>query len=211
MVPRILQRINRSKTLKRALDVAIAGTGLAALSPVVVATTVLVALKHGWPPVFVQKRPGKDEEIFSMYKFRTMTNERNEAGELKPDAERLTPFGRWLRASSLDELPELINVLKGDMSLVGPRPLLVEYLPRYSRTQRRRHDVAPGITGLAQVRGRNSLGWEQKFEFDVQYVKEWSNCRDLEILIATIKTVLRKDGVQHKDHATMHKFMGTKE
>ena len=208
MVPRVLRRLNRSRRVKRLIDVSVAGGGLLLSAPIVAALTAVVGLRHGWPPIFVQERPGQDGRLFRMYKLRTMTNERDAHGELKPDTERLTELGRFLRASSLDELPELLNVLRGEMSLVGPRPLLTEYLPRYSPRQRRRHDVPPGITGRAQVEGRNALSWNEKFEHDVAYVDDWSNLEDLRILVQTLRTVLLREGIAHEGQATMHKFMG---
>lgn len=194
--------------LKRLIDVLVAGFGLLALSPVLAVLCALELLWHGWPPLFVQPRPGRGGRVFRMLKFRTMTNERGPDGELLPDADRLTPFGRWLRASSLDELPELWNVLVGDMSLVGPRPLLVRYLDRYSPEQARRHDVRPGVTGLAQVRGRNALSWPEKLRYDVDYVDSWSLGLDLRILLETVGAVLRRDGISAAGDATMPEFMG---
>ncbi len=206
-----LRRINHSRSVKRALDIAGAGGGLVALAPVIGGLTALVLWRHGWPPFFVQARPGKDGRVFSLIKFRTMTNERGPDGEPLPDAQRLTKLGAFLRASSLDELPELINVLRGEMSLVGPRPLLVQYLDRYSPEQRRRHNVPPGITGLAQVKGRNALDWDSKFALDVEYVDGWSNLLDLRILAETVWVVLRRDGISHGGEATMPEFMGSAE
>ncbi len=197
------------RKLKRGLDVAVSGTGLVLLSPVFLTITGLELWFHGWPPVFRQARPGFQGEIFPLIKFRTMTNEVDSEGRLLPDAERLTPFGRFLRSTSLDELPELWNVLIGQMSLVGPRPLLVEYLPLYSREQARRHEVPPGITGWAQINGRNSLSWEEKFEFDVWYVEHQSLLLDLRILAATLVKVVRRDGISAEGEATMRKFQGS--
>ena len=158
--------------------------------------------------VFTQERPGKDGKIFKLYKFRTMTDERDEKGELLPDEARLTEFGKKLRSTSLDELPELFNIIKGDMSLVGPRPLLVEYLQRYSEKQARRHEVRPGLTGLAQVSGRNSISWEEKFEDDVRYVDRISFFIDMKILFRTVAAVLRREGINSETAATMEKFRG---
>jgi len=189
--------------------VAGAGAGLLVLAPVFGGVTALVLWRHGWPPFFVQARPGKDGRVFSLVKFRTMTNERGPDGELLPDANRLTRLGAFLRASSLDELPELFNVLRGEMSLVGPRPLLVQYLDRYTPEQRRRHEVPPGITGLAQVRGRNTLDWDSKFALDLEYVDQWSNLLDLRILAETVAVVLRREGISHEGEATMPEFMGS--
>lgn len=171
--------------------------------------SLLVAMSLGRPVFFRQTRPGLHGKPFQMLKFRTMTNERDEHGNLLPDAQRLTRFGRFLRATSLDELPELWNVLKGDMSLVGPRPLLMEYLPLYSERQARRHEVRPGITGWAQVNGRNALSWEEKFELDVWYVENRSFWLDIRILVLTLWKVIRREGISHGDEATMHKFTGS--
>lgn len=176
--------------------------------PVLGAVAVLVRLKLGSPVLFRQKRPGLHGAIFEMVKFRTMTDARDASGALLPDAVRLTTFGRWLRASSLDELPELWNVLRGEMSLVGPRPLMVQYLERYSPRQARRHDVVPGITGLAQVMGRNALSWPEKFEWDVRYVEQQSFGLDLKILWLTVKAVLFRHGISAQGDATMPEFRG---
>ena len=174
--------------------------------PVLAVVAALVRWKLGSPVFFRQQRPGYHERIFALIKFRTMTDERDAASQLLPDAARLTPFGRWLRATSLDELPELLNVLRGEMSLVGPRPLLVEYLPRYSSEQRRRHDVLPGLTGWCQVNGRNALSWEQKFALDVWYVDHRTLWLDLKILFMTVGQVLFRKGISASDHATMPEF-----
>ena len=174
--------------------------------PVLAVVALLVRLKLGSPVFFRQARPGYRERIFELIKFRTMTDARDVAGRLLPDSARLTPFGRWLRATSLDELPELLNVLRGEMSLVGPRPLLVEYLPRYSPEQRRRHEVRPGLTGWCQINGRNALSWEQKFELDVWYVDHRSLWLDLRILVMTIWQVLARRGISASNHATMPEF-----
>lgn len=194
--------------VKRPLDFAIALLALVFLCPVYLILTVLVRVKLGRPVVFTQERPGKDGKIFKLYKFRTMTDERDEKGELLPDEARLTEFGKKLRSTSLDELPELFNIIKGDMSLVGPRPLLVEYLPRYSEKQARRHEVRPGLTGLAQVSGRNSISWEEKFEDDVRYVDRISFFIDMKILFRTVAAVLRREGINSETAATMEKFRG---
>jgi lipopolysaccharide/colanic/teichoic acid biosynthesis glycosyltransferase len=167
-------------------------------------------MQLGTPILFRQVRPGRNGRLFKLAKFRTMTDERDASGGLLPDASRLTPFGRWLRATSLDELPSLWNVLKGDMSLVGPRPLLVEYLPLYSSEQARRHEVRPGITGWAQVNGRNALTWEQKFELDVWYVDHRSFWLDLRILLMTVRKVFVREGISAKGEATMPRFTGTR-
>ena len=197
--------------IKRLLDFILSGVALIVLSPVLLIVAILVKTKLGSPVIFHQKRPGKDEKIFTMCKFRTMTDERDENGELLPDEVRLTKFGKMLRATSLDELPELWNIFKGDMSIVGPRPLLVEYLPRYNKKQARRHEVRPGFTGLAQVNGRNSISWEEKFEWDVQYVDTITFWGDCKIIFQTVFTVLKRDGISSETSATMEDFMGTKE
>ncbi|WP_279627356.1 sugar transferase [Microbacterium oxydans] len=191
--------------VKRGLDIVVSAVALVLLSPVIVATAVLVATKLGRPVVFAQERPGKDGRIFTLYKFRSMRSV-DEARGWVTDADRLTPFGVRLRSTSLDELPSLWNVLKGDMSIVGPRPLLVEYLDRYTPEQARRHEVRPGITGLAQVTGRNAISWESKFRQDVRYVDRRSAGLDLRIVVATIGSVLKRDGISAEGHVTMSKF-----
>ena len=196
---------------KRIFDLCLTIPAFVVLSPVMGGTAVLVAVKLGRPVLFTQKRPGYQEKIFRMYKFRSMTDERDKDGNLLPDEVRLTPFGEKLRSTSLDELPELLNILKGDMSLVGPRPLLVQYLPLYNKRQHRRHDVRPGITGLAQINGRNSISWEEKFEYDVQYVENLSFKGDIKILFDTVFKVLKKEGINSENSATMEDFMGTPE
>lgn len=196
---------------KRIFDLCLTIPAFVVLSPVMGVTAVLVAVKLGRPVLFKQKRPGYHEKIFQMYKFRSMTDERDENGELLPDEVRLTSFGKKLRSSSLDELPELLNILKGDMSLVGPRPLLVQYLPLYNAQQRRRHDVKPGITGLAQINGRNSISWEEKFAYDIQYVEKISWKEDIRILAETVFTVFKKEGINSEHSATMEDFTGTPE
>ena len=194
---------------KRIFDFFVSGISLLLLSPVIVGVAVLVRLKLGSPVIFKQERPGKNEKIFTMYKFRTMADKKDENGELLPDAERLTKFGKFLRSTSLDELPELWNIVKGDMSLVGPRPLLVEYLPLYNKKQRHRHDVRPGLTGLAQVKGRNAISWEEKFDYDIKYVKRLSFKNDLRIIRYTIHTVIHKEGISSDNSVTMEKFTGS--
>jgi len=192
--------------LKRVFDLmAVVATALLWL-PVLAVVAALVRWKLGSPVFFRQQRPGYHERIFALIKFRTMTDARDAAGQLLSDAARLTPFGRWLRATSLDELPELLNVLRGEMSLVGPRPLLVEYLPRYEPEQRRRHEVRPGLTGWCQVNGRNALSWEQKFALDVWYVDHRTLWLDLKILFMTVGQVLFRKGISASDHATMPEF-----
>jgi sugar transferase EpsL len=197
------------KRWKRTLDLVGAGVGLVVLSPVAATVAVLVRTRIGSPVLFRQVRPGLNGEAFEMLKFRTMTNERDVSGRLLSDERRLTPFGQWLRSTSLDELPELWNVLKGEMSLVGPRPLLMEYLPRYSRLQARRHEVKPGITGWAQVNGRNGISWDEKFRLDVWYVDNQSLWLDVQILLTTLAKVFRRDGISAEGAATMPQFMGS--
>lgn len=194
--------------IKRCMDILVSALGLLAISPLLLLLSLLVYLYHGWPVFFTQERPGLHGKIFKMVKFRTMTNARDADGKLLPDAERLTSFGRLLRRTSLDELPELWNVLKGDMSLVGPRPLLVRYLERYTPEQARRHEMRPGITGLAQVRGRNALSWPEKFAYDVQYIDTWSLALDARLLVETVAVVLFGTGVSAEGEATMTQFMG---
>lgn len=197
------------QVIKRTLDI-ILGTILAFVTlPIQLGVATLVRKKIGSPVLFKQSRPGKNDKPFQMAKFRTMTDETDAEGNLLPDEERLTPFGSALRATSLDELPELYNVIKGDMSLVGPRPLLFKYLDRYTPRQARRHEVRPGITGLAQVSGRNALSWEEKFELDVEYVDHVSFRLDVAILFKTVKAVALRTGISHDDHATMHEFTGS--
>jgi lipopolysaccharide/colanic/teichoic acid biosynthesis glycosyltransferase len=195
--------------MKRMFDVVTSLVALLLLLPIMGVVAWRVRLRLGSPVFFVQERPGMNGRPFKMRKFRTMKDERDLAGNLLPDSERLPPFGRWLRATSLDELPELINVLRGDMSLVGPRPLLMEYLPLYSPKQARRHEVRPGITGWAQVNGRNSISWEEKLALDVWYVDHRSFLLDLKILWLTISKVFRAEGISQAGHATTEKFTGT--
>lgn len=195
---------------KRFFDIVVTSIGLLLLSPVIIFVTWQVGSKLGSPVFFRQTRPGFRGRPFDMVKFRTMTDARGSDGQLLSDAERLTAFGHFLRASSLDELPELLNVLKGDMSLVGPRPLLMEYLPLYSPEQTRRHEVRPGITGWAQVNGRNALSWEDKFKLDVWYVDHRSLWLDIKILWLTVRKVLVREGISSAGEATMHKFTGDK-
>ena len=197
--------------LKRVFDICVSAIALSLLAPVFIGTAILVRVKLGSPILFRQVRPGLHGQPFKMMKFRTMTDERNSQGELLPDAQRLTSFGKFLRSSSLDELPELLNVLKGDMSLVGPRPLLMEYLPLYSAEQSRRHHVKPGITGWAQINGRNAISWEQKFALDVWYVDNQSVLLDIKILCLTVWKVFKREGISAAGEATMSKFTGSKE
>ena len=197
--------------LKRVFDILLSGCALLVLWPVLAVVAVLVKTKLGSPVVFCQERPGKDEKIFKMYKFRSMADERGEDGALLPDEVRLTKFGRLLRATSLDELPELWNIFRGDMSIVGPRPLLVRYLPRYNAVQRRRHEVRPGLTGLAQIGGRNAITWEEKFSKDVEYVDNITFLGDLKIIFLTAKKVFVREGISSETAATMEEFMGTPE
>ncbi len=180
--------------VKRIIDMALSLCGIIVLSPVYLVLWVLIRCKLGKPVLFTQERPGKKEKIFKLYKFRSMTDERDENGQLLPDEVRLTRFGKLLRSTSLDELPELFNILKGDMSLIGPRPLLVKYLPYYTEEERHRHDVRPGLTGLAQVNGRNALGWEERFAYDLEYVEKCSLLMDLKILGMTVGKVLKRTG-----------------
>ena len=197
------------KYFKRPLDVILSGTALVVLSPMMGVTALLVRKKLGSPVLFTQDRPGKDEIIFKMYKFRSMTDERDSDGGLLQDDMRLTKFGRILRSTSLDELPELWNIFKGDMSIVGPRPLLVKYLPLYNVEQHHRHDVRPGLTGYAQAHGRNALTWEEKFDWDVKYVDRITFLGDCKIILGTIKAVLKREGINAAGEATMGEFMGS--
>lgn len=194
--------------IKRILDICIALGGLILLLPVIIIVAVLVRTKLGSPILFTQERIGKDNKIFKMMKFRTMKDGVDKEGHILPDEERLTSFGKKLRASSLDELPELINILKGDMSLVGPRPLLVDYLPLYDKEQIRRHDVMPGLTGWAQINGRNSIQWKEKFRLDIWYVDNWSLKLDIKIIFLTFIKVFKMDGINQGVEITMERFNG---
>ncbi len=196
---------------KRILDLVITFPGLILLSPVLLVIAVLVRLNFGSPILFSQKRPGLGGKPFWVYKFRSMTNERDDQDQLLPDGQRITHLGRFLRSTSLDELPEMINVLRGEMSWVGPRPLLMQYLERYSPEQARRHDVLPGITGWAQINGRNALTWEEKFKLDVWYVDHWSLWLDVKILMLSVMKVLRREGINQPGQATAEEFMGKHE
>lgn len=184
------------KYIKRLLDIVLSGCALIVLSPLLLVTAILVRVKLGSPVIFCQERPGKNEKIFKLHKFRSMSDARDETGALLPDEERLTGFGKKLRSLSIDELPELWDIFRGKMSIVGPRPLLVEYLPYYTENERHRHDVRPGLTGLAQINGRNTLTWEQKFAYDLEYVQHISFCEDIKILFSTVGKVLNRSGVQ---------------
>jgi lipopolysaccharide/colanic/teichoic acid biosynthesis glycosyltransferase len=195
--------------IKRLIDIAGSVLALICLSPILLLVALLVRTRLGAPVLFRQERPGKMGKPFRMIKFRTMTDRRDADGRLLPDADRLTPFGRWLRATSLDELPELWNVLRGDMSLIGPRPLLMQYLPLYSKEQWRRHHVRPGVTGWAQVNGRNALSWDEKFALDVWYVDHHNLWIDLRILFLTVKRVVGRDGISAAGDATMPVFTGS--
>ena len=183
------------KYIKRLLDILISLIALILLLPVMLVVALLVRIKLGTPVIFKQERPGKDEKIFKLYKFRSMSDKKDENGELLPDEQRLTKFGKLLRATSLDELPELVNILKGEMSLVGPRPLAVCYLPYYNENEKKRHTVRPGLTGLAQINGRNALNWEERFNYDIEYVENISFINDIKILFKTVYKVVKKDGV----------------
>lgn len=198
------------KFVKRFFDIVLSISAITLLSPVLIVLAIMVRAKLGSPVLFRQKRPGYHGEIFGLMKFRTMTDERDENGELLPDEARLTSFGKKLRSTSLDELPEFFNILKGDMSFVGPRPLLVQYLPLYNEEQAHRHDVLPGLTGWAQVNGRNAISWEKKFEYDVWYTRNVSFLLDLKIVFMTVAAVIKRDGISSETHATMEFFTGTK-
>ena len=194
--------------IKWVVDRLVAAIALIVFSPVLVLIAIAIYISMGNPVLFTQPRPGKNGHIFTFYKFCTMNNNRDAGGNLLPDAQRLTPLGKFLRQTSLDELPQLWNVLKGDMSFVGPRPLLVAYLDRYTTKQARRHEVKPGITGWAQVNGRNTLSWEKKFRLDVWYVDHWSLWLDIKILYSTLLKVFQREGISHPNHATMSEFQG---
>lgn len=199
------------KYIKRILDIISSLLAIIILSPLLGMLTVIGAFEMKGNPFFTQERPGKDEKIFKLIKFRTMTNAKDKDGNLLSDADRLTRYGKFLRNTSLDELPELFNILKGDMSVIGPRPLLVKYLPRYNEHQHRRHEVKPGLSGWAQVNGRNAISWEDKFNYDVEYVDNYSMLMDIKILFMTILNVLKREGISSETSATMEEFMGTAE
>ena len=196
--------------IKRFLDIILSFFALLILAPLLSIVFSLIRIKLGSPVIFKQERPGLNEKIFEILKFRTMINERDENGKLLPDGERLTHFGKFLRSTSIDELPELINILKGDMSIVGPRPLLVKYLPLYNEEQRHRHDVRPGLTGLAQINGRNAISWEEKFKYDVEYVNNISFISDLKIILETILKVFQRADINANKDVTMEEFGGSK-
>lgn len=194
---------------KRLLDILLSGTALLVLSPLLLVTAILVRVKLGSPVIFCQERPGKNEKIFKLHKFRSMTDARDENGDLLPDRERLTAFGKALRATSIDELPELFDIFRGKMSIVGPRPLLVKYLPLYNEEQHHRHDVRPGLTGWAQVHGRNLTSWEERFQYDVEYVQHISFALDVKIVFMTVRCVFAREGISAEGSATMEAFAGT--
>lgn len=199
-----------AKYIKRMLDFILSLIALIVLSPLMIIIGILVRIKLGRPVIFKQKRPGKDEKIFTLYKFKTMTDEKDEQGNLLADEKRLTKFGKFLRSTSLDELPELWNILKGEMAIVGPRPLLVEYLPLYNEEQKHRHDIKPGLTGLAQISGRNAIQWEEKFKEDIEYVNNITFIQDTKIILKTFIKVFKKDGINQEGNATIRKFEGVK-
>ena len=199
-----------ARFFKRPLDFFCALAAILCLSPVLVVLTILGAIKMKGNPFFTQPRPGLNEKIFKLIKFRTMTNEKDANGNLLPDDVRLNAYGKFLRSTSLDELPELFNILKGDMAVIGPRPLLVEYLPRYNSEQKHRHDVRPGLSGLAQVNGRNAITWEQKFKYDVEYVNNITFLVDVKIILTTLKKAVKREGISQAGEATMEVFMGSK-
>lgn len=198
-----------AKYIKRWLDFILSLLAIIILSPILLIVALLVRIKLGAPVIFKQKRPGLHEKIFTLYKFRTMTDKKDKDGNLLPDDQRLTKFGKLLRSTSLDELPELFNILKGDMSIVGPRPLLVKYLPLYNEHQKHRHDVRPGFTGWAQCNGRNAISWEEKFDLDIYYVKHLTFILDLSIIFKTIKIVFLREGISSDTSVTMEEFRGT--
>jgi len=198
-----------SRYIKRIMDIVLSFIAILLLGPFLLIIAFLVRIKLGSPVIFKQDRPGLNEKIFTLYKFRTMTDERDENGELLPDEKRMTKYGKFLRSTSLDELPELFNIFKGDMSLVGPRPLLVQYLPLYDEYQRRRHEVRPGLSGLAQISGRNTLSWEEKFRLDVEYVDNISFIGDFKIILSTLKKVFVREGINSDNSVTMEPFTGS--
>lgn len=197
------------RILKRPIDFTLSLFSLIVLSPVLLFVAILIRIKLGSPIIFKQKRPGLNETVFNLYKYRTMTNQKDEKGNLLPDEVRLTKFGKFLRSTSLDELPSLFNIIKGDMSIVGPRPLLVQYLPLYNNNQRRRHEVRPGLTGLAQVNGRNTISWGEKFRLDIKYVDHITLFGDMKIIVMTIKKVFAREGISSQTSSTMEYFTGS--
>lgn len=197
-----------AKYFKRPMDIILSLIAIVGLAPVLLLVAVLVRKKLGKPVIFTQERPGLHEKIFKLYKFRSMTDERDKNGELLSDEARLTSFGKFLRSTSLDELPELFNILKGDMSVIGPRPLLVKYLPLYNEFQKHRHDVRPGLSGLAQINGRNGISWEQKFEYDVEYTKNITFWGDWKIILMTLTKAFFREGISSENSATMPEFEG---
>lgn len=201
--PQVYKRL-----FKRPIDVVLSLCAIIVLSPVLLILAVLVRVKLGGPVLFKQKRPGRKEKIFTLYKFRSMTDKTDENGELLPDAQRLTKFGKVLRSASLDELPELWNILKGEMSVVGPRPLLIEYLPLYSEHQKRRHEVRPGLSGLAQIGGRNTISWQDRLNLDVEYVENITFLKDIKIILMTIQKAAKREGINSETAATMEPFAG---
>lgn len=199
-----------ARFFKRPLDFFCALAAILCLSPILVVLTILGVIKMKGNPFFMQPRPGLNEKIFKLIKFRTMTCEKDADGNLLPDEKRLTKYGKMLRSTSLDELPELFNILKGDMAVIGPRPLLIEYLPRYNSEQKHRHDVRPGLSGLAQVNGRNAITWEQKFKYDVEYVNNVTFLGDVKIILTTLLKTVKREGISQQGEATMEVFMGSK-
>lgn len=197
-----------ARYIKRILDFILSLSALIVFLPLILIFTIIGTFKLGGNPFFTQKRPGKNEKVFRLIKFRTMTNKTDSSGNLLPDAERMTRYGKFLRSTSIDELPELINILKGDMSIVGPRPLLVKYLPLYNSYQKHRHDVRPGLTGYAQIHGRNTVSWQKRFEMDVKYVQHITFLGDLEILLQTVLKVVKRDGISSGTSVTMEEFKG---
>ncbi|SFW21483.1 Sugar transferase involved in LPS biosynthesis (colanic, teichoic acid) [Ruminococcus flavefaciens] len=196
-----------AKYFKRMLDFTLSLGAIIVLSPILLVLTIVGAVAMGGNPFFTQDRPGKNEKIFKLVKFRTMNNKKDKKGNLLSDEKRLTSYGKWLRSTSLDEIPELFNILKGDMSIIGPRPLLVKYLPYYSKAQHHRHDVRPGLTGYAQAHGRNASTWDERFEYDLKYVKHITFIGDVRIIIDTVKAVLKRDGISAEGQATMCDFI----
>lgn len=198
-----------AKYIKRPLDIVLSFCAITVLSPLILVLIILGALKMKGNPFFTQLRPGKDEKIFRLIKFRTMTNEKDESGNLLPDEVRLTSYGKFLRSTSLDELPELFNILIGDMAVIGPRPLLVQYLPLYNERQKRRHEIRPGFSGLAQINGRNTITWEEKFEYDIKYIENITFWGDVKIILLTFYKVFKREGISQENNATIEEFKGT--